>query len=728
MLVLYKETPSQYLRDVRQRNAQNARDEFGIPTLCAAIEKFRSVDLVRHLLQDGAMVDAFTCMKGLRLNKISKRRYSSWREYSAIHIAVSLGQHEIVTLLLEHGGDLRTKTEKGVQCLDLILSPSQRCQPDGVVVSENDDLELIKLMYAANLDLSKKDEFLFSHDTLLHRATKSSCLKIIRYLISVGFDVNCRDKISCTSLHYCKQDYIVDLEAARTLLESKADSNAQNDSGDTLCHHLFQGYKYMKQPVDVLDLVYLLHEYGANPNVQNHNGETVLHACLASVDDILNPIRLVDFMLRQGAGPNMKDIFGRTPVFYLLEILKNRNADSLDLIWSLLTKLVYFGARLDYLDFAGLPLLHALVNGLLLYSEHFEGKLLIELLTSKCNVDVNVQDYYNRTVLHLVAAQGNWQFGEIFLNHGGNAHVLDCDGNTPLNIAVLRKKWKFARNLLLWPLINDAGNSNNNNNGNKNNNSNNNNNGHNSNDSNNNGHNSDNNTKNQQHPEQKSNNNHQQIDIHCTKITTFSTNKNRNMANDHTQNHSIVNKRIQRRNSMPLTELRKQDQTASVTPMGSSVKWTRNELEKVGKFITMRGTDAFLPITTSLERKAWEIEESPVPKISEKFLRQINKSSLLRVCEENCLAFHLTERCSEEHCLMAKELFTFIQDLLQKCSEMDPRLKSKLHWTGSSSEGTKMWLPDEFDFLMELVELQDCCYIEDSIRYKLSPHCSCYFL
>ena len=54
-------------------------------------------------------------------------------------------------------------------------------------------------------------------------------------------------------------------------------------------------------------------------------------------------------------------------------------------------------------------------------------------------------------------------------------------------------------------------------------------------------------------------------------------------------------------------------------------------------------------------------------------------------------------------------MFRLMTDLVQKCSEIDPRFESKLLWTGSSAEGTKMWLPDEFDFLMELMGLRGNC-------------------
>ena len=166
---------------------------------------------------------------------------------------------------------------------------------------------------------------------------------------------------------------------------------------------------------------------------------------------------------------------------------------------------------------------------------------------------------------------------------------------------------------------------------------------------------------------------------------------------------------------MPSFESKKRDGTI-VIPLGSSVKWTKTKLDTVAKRVAIEGNDLFFTTAPLDSLCFWEIDVSPEPKIPEHFSTQISKSSLLRLCDENSLEFHSTKACGEEHCLLAQQVFSLVNDLLTKCSETDPRMKSKFHWTGSSSEGTKMWLPDEFDFVMELVELQDRCYIKDSLR------------
>ena len=713
MLVLRKETPEEYLADIIKQEAQNAKNLFGIPTLCSAIEKFRSAYLIEELLKDGAIVNGFTCMKGLSLNQITRHRLRFWGEYSAIHIAISLGQYETVSLLLNHGANLSLKTTKGIESLHFILDPHLRCRPDEMQISEKDDLEILKIMKDKGLDLSKKDNNFQS--TVLHRATRGKCLEILRYLFSVGFDVNCVDATGSTPLHYCEWD---NMEAARILLENNADPNTLDGIGNTLYHRIFLGYKYREKPNSLLDFLRLLHKFNANPNIQNIWGETALHVCFRNIEDILNQLELADFMLTQGADPNIKDIFERTPIYYLVLILQKKlKSHMLDLMWSFLTKLIQVGAKLSHLDITGTPLLHELVNGLLLHPEHFDAKLWIEILHPKYNVNLNVQDYFNRTILHLLAAEGDWYLGEVFLKHGGNLDILDCDGNTPLDVAILCKQWEFARNLLLWPftvgqsryfrgeqasdrieeyptnhtkacsnpgceslVLRRLALANNNSSSRK---------------INNNDGNEDNNNSSSNNNNNNNNSLHWHFDNQNQKpLETF--------------------QKLKRSTSMPSFRPNKQN-VKNLTPLGSSAKWTKNKLDSVAKLIAINGNE-FYPTTWKLDPQFWEIYVSSKPKISEKFLTQINKSSLLRLCEENSLEFHLTRTCGEEHCLLARQVFNLVNDLVTRCSEMDPRMKSKLQWTGSSSEGTKMWLPDEFDFVMELVELQDCCYTKNTFR------------
>lgn len=162
--------------------------------------------------------------------------------------------------------------------------------------------------------------------------------------------------------------------------------------------------------------------------------------------------------------------------------------------------------------------------------------------------------------------------------------------------------------------------------------------------------------------------------------------------------------KLQRSNSMPSLNARRREKT-KVSPLGSSVKWTKNTLQTITELVRIE-RKVFYSAASSSEPSSWDIYFSPMPNVPEKLLTQINKSSLRHLCEKNSLEFHVTEPCQEEHCLVAKQVFSLVNDLVTKCSEIDPRLKSELHWAGSSSEGTKLWFPDEFDFFMELTELQ----------------------
>ena len=71
----------------------------------------------------------------------------------------------------------------------------------------------------------------------------------------------------------------------------------------------------------------------------------------------------------------------------------------------------------------------------------------------------------------------------------------------------------------------------------------------------------------------------------------------------------------------------------SLTPLGSSAKWRKNKLDTLAKLIAINDHE-FYSTTGRIDPKFWQIDESPKPKIPDKVLTQINKSSLLRLCEE----------------------------------------------------------------------------------------------
>ena len=113
-------------------------------------------------------------------------------------------------------------------------------------------------------------------------------------------------------------------------------------------------------------------------------------------------------MLSNGADPDIRDEFGRTPVYYLASSLSSWGPLSvLNSMWSfVIAKLVQNGAKLNYRDITGTPVLHALTTSYLENPRLLDEKFWLEILNPKYKVDVNVQDYYNRTVLHLISAKG----------------------------------------------------------------------------------------------------------------------------------------------------------------------------------------------------------------------------------------------------------------------------------------------------------------------------------
>ena len=700
MLVVNEEvkrqiTVEEYLVDVRQRGTQNCRDNHGIPTLCSAIDKFRSPYLVDELLKDGVDVNTFSCFQSALSCESMRVRFKKWGNFAPIHLAVSLGLYEVVKLLLENGADLKSKTTRGIEPVDFLLSDISRCLDKNTRFSEANDFEILKLMYAAGVDLNTKDKWL-RQSTLLHRAAILNNQEITQYLVNLGCDVNCVDTNGKTPLWYCNIDA---LECARILLQNGANPNSQDNFGDTKYHHVCGIYKKGGNS-SCLGFLRLLHDWNVDPNVRNHVGETALHVCFKNIKPGVSSEEMIDAMLKHGADPNVTDELERTPVHYLISCV---HVETWNIVWSLLIKSLGYGAILNKVDIIGMPLLHRLVESCLSHMKYFDSELFIGVFNPRYNVKVNCQDLHNRTVLHLVSAKGNWTMAKILLKHGASMEIEDCDGNAPLHVAILCKQWAFARKLLLLPLRSTSlvdhtsGN------------------------------------KQTNLREENAVSEFRQIRRNVSIPDLVYQNERSNHILQKTNNRVLhcstdefcrnTNGGLENfRRTMSLADKDK----ACVTSGQRRVEWTSKMLGTIAKYVESNT----VVVLDHEERKGRFCENivCPAPTIRRDFFDGIKKSSLLELCEENSVGeFHLIEECEEEHCLIAKQVFRLMTDLVQKCSEIDPRLKSKLLWTGSSAEGTKMWLPDEFDFLMEIVGLRGKCELDNriwtSFRLLLRKEC-----
>ena len=67
-----------------------------------------------------------------------------------------------------------------------------------------------------------------------------------------------------------------------------------------------------------------------------------------------------------------------------------------------------------------------------------ENVCVTELLLAADNIDVNVQNNYGRTPLHIAASRGNWHVARLLINAGADVHILDKRGFSPGQRAVKR--------------------------------------------------------------------------------------------------------------------------------------------------------------------------------------------------------------------------------------------------------------------------------------------------
>ncbi|MCJ1293090.1 hypothetical protein MMC34_004643 [Xylographa carneopallida] len=131
----------------------------------------------------------------------------------------------------------------------------------------------------------------------------------------------------------------------------------------------------------------------ANMNQQEY-GKTPLHEAIDSV--AMNPA-MVDFILSRGADVNIRDTFGRSPLYFL--ICKNYHPRSKQLFKTVLSMLLKHGASLEALDCLGNTLLHhAARSGDNLY--------MTFLLEHGC--DVNARNVKNLTPLHYAEIEGGF--------------------------------------------------------------------------------------------------------------------------------------------------------------------------------------------------------------------------------------------------------------------------------------------------------------------------------
>jgi len=296
------------------------------------------------------------------------------------------------------------------------------------------DLAQVKNHLEKGTDVDIKDEASW---TPLYWAVSMGQTDVAELLIAEGADVGINAKDGSTTLHQAARAGAVTL--VRLLVDKGIDVNVKETYGNTPLHAAAsKGHSLVSE---------VLINYGAEVNARTRNDSTPLHrAVLSGHPDV------VKVLMGRGADVNTKDKRGLTALDWAMRgdhtelvelLLVNESAASAALVSATqsgdqksVAYLLDRGADVNYQNDFGLSSLHVAASK--------QDKEMVRLfLTHKALV--NVKDKAGRTPLHYaVGARHPWwkpkdgdiETARLLLDHGADINIADKEGKTPLYYSV----------------------------------------------------------------------------------------------------------------------------------------------------------------------------------------------------------------------------------------------------------------------------------------------------
>lgn len=296
---------------------------------------------------------------------------------TALHLASSLGDEQIVGLLLKYGASTKLKSASNKTAL-MLAAQSGRIN----IVQQ--------LLQHETKDNSQEIE----RTKALTIASRAGHLNIVKLLLDFGVHPEVK------SLQQLARDEAFDI--LQLLLEHGADPNDKDDCHNTVLHRAAQ--KGGEKMVELL----LIH--GGNPELGDADGKTPFHYSCARADTTV-----MKAFLKHGVSLSLADESGRTGLHYAS---LSRNEEAVRL-------LLDHGADIEARTRRNeTPLQLAAQRG---------GHTVVECLL-KYGADITSQNKFGRTALHFAASRGNKEVLEILLARSADPRIKDFDGRTPKDL------------------------------------------------------------------------------------------------------------------------------------------------------------------------------------------------------------------------------------------------------------------------------------------------------
>ena len=235
-----------------------------------------------------------------RVERIQQTRQDFTEQINIVH-KIEL---DIVDLLFENSGFIRN-----LQLNDTISSGAEEVLKNGAEEVQNAvgrmrgisdavrriDIDVLVWLKAQGFNITQD----FVTGTPMHYAASGNAVDSIKWLKSLGFDINARDNNDGTPMHHAARANAED--AMKWLIALGADISVLNFDGETPMHYAASG--------NAVDAMNWLMTKGVDINVRDADSQTPMHKAASK-----GAVGAMNWLMAKGADINARDSNGQTPM------------------------------------------------------------------------------------------------------------------------------------------------------------------------------------------------------------------------------------------------------------------------------------------------------------------------------------------------------------------------------------------------------------------------------